>query len=460
MLEKDPCENGLQSFANAIRNGTHSIVDATQYYLQQIERLNPKLQAFEHVAAESALKAAEALDSLLQSGTDLGPLMGVPIGVKDIITVEGMPVLNGSYMQSAHFNGAEGTLIKKLKNSGCIVLGKTKTVEFALGATGINEARGTPWNPWDAQVHRIPGGSSSGSAVATASGLCAFALGTDTGGSIRIPASYNGLFGHKTTIGLWPTDGVFPLCPTLDSIGPICRSAEDALLIHRHLFDSAAPSNTSLNGLRIAKPQQVFFEALDYEVRQSFDAVEKLLIEAGATIEPLDLPETIERNEVFPYIVGAELIATLGAEAFEQARSQMDTVTAQRAAIGLTVSSEQYINAVRRHRQLQQIAAETFEHFDAWISPTVPMMPMSLDDIQHGGGAERSLLSSRNTQMANLYGLCAASLPMHHTVSAPLPTGFQIMMPAGQDTRLLQISMVVQQLLGPAPAADLQSFAS
>ncbi len=457
---RDPCKNGIEQFGASIRAGEFTIVEATKYYLQRIEKLNPRLQAFEYIATNEALAAAGALDNLLQSGTDLGPLMGVPIGVKDIITVAGMPVLNGSYLPSDHFNGEEGTLIKKLKANGCVILGKTKTVEFALGATGINEARGTPWNPWDAEHHRIPGGSSSGSAVATASGMCAFALGTDTGGSIRIPASYNGLFGHKTSMGLWPTDGVFPLCPTLDSIGPICRSAKDALLIHQQLFGGSNRPSATLNGVRLAKPQQVFFDALDTEVQLSFAATEKVLLAAGAEITEIDLPQSAERNDVFPYIVGAELIATLGAAEFEQARSQMDTVTAQRASVGLTVSAEKYINSVRRHRQLQQIAANTFDKFDAWISPTVPMLPMSVDHIQNGSGAERALLSSRNTQLGNLYGLCATSIPVQHTVDASLPAGFQFMMPAHQDHRLLQLSIELQKRLGIGPLPDVRPFES
>src|SRR3546814_99103 len=186
--------------------------------LARIAALNHRLQAFQVVDADRARQAARAVDELLAAGTDLGPLMGVPIAVKDIIAVEGLPTSNGSKLPSEHLTGPEGPLVGQLKAAGCVILGKTRTVEFALGATGVNEARGTPWNPWDATVHRFPGGSSSGSAVAVAAGLFGFALGTDTGGSIRIPARFCGLFGHTTTIGLWQTAGAFPLSPTSDPI--------------------------------------------------------------------------------------------------------------------------------------------------------------------------------------------------------------------------------------------------
>ena len=191
-LPADPFASGIAAFAEDLRAGRTSSVAATEACLERIAALNPKLDAFQLVDGTRARAAAAAIDALLAAGTDLGPLMGVPIGVKDIIAVEGLPTTNGSLYQTAHLNGPEGTIVQRLKEAGCVILGKTKTVEFALGATGVNEARGTPWNPWDSSIQRIPGGSSSGSAVATAAGLCAFALGTDTGGSVRIPACFTG----------------------------------------------------------------------------------------------------------------------------------------------------------------------------------------------------------------------------------------------------------------------------
>jgi aspartyl-tRNA(Asn)/glutamyl-tRNA(Gln) amidotransferase subunit A len=154
-------------------------------YLAGIEQLDPKLGAYGHVNATRALDAARALDDLLAAGVDLGPLMGVPVAVKDLFAVDGTPTTAGSDLDVAELIGSDGSFVKGLRRAGCVILGKTKTVEFAFGAVGTNSVRGTPWNPADAQVHRIPGGSSSGSAVAVAAGLCAFAIGTDTGGSVR-----------------------------------------------------------------------------------------------------------------------------------------------------------------------------------------------------------------------------------------------------------------------------------
>ncbi|MCP4249164.1 MAG: amidase, partial [bacterium] len=176
--------------------------------LARIEALEPRLGAFEYVAAEQALSTARALDELLAAGTDLGPLMGVPVAIKDLFAVDGMPTAAASNLDVTEVIGPEGDFVKTLKRAGCVILGKTKTDEFALGTLGFNPKRGTPWNPWDAKTHRAPGGSSSGSAVAAVAGLCAFAIGTDTGGSVRGPAAFCGAFGLKSTVGLWPTNGM------------------------------------------------------------------------------------------------------------------------------------------------------------------------------------------------------------------------------------------------------------
>ena len=271
MLETDYFSSGITAFGGRVRSGELNFEEATRACLSRIAQLEPHLQAFEIVDDVRALNAAKSLDQLLASGTDLGPLMGVCVAVKDIIAVDGLPTTNGSLYTSDHLTTDEGTLIKRLRAAGCVIIGKTKTVEFALGATGINEVRGTPWNPWDATQHRIPGGSSSGSAVAVAAGLCGFALGTDTGGSVRIPACYNGITGHKTTVDLWPTDGVFPLSATFDSIGPLCRNVEDASVIHSVVTGQEVQIETSLQGMRFGKPRDVFFDDLDTEVAAGFD---------------------------------------------------------------------------------------------------------------------------------------------------------------------------------------------
>ena len=457
-LNTDPYANGLAAFALEIRSGNLTIEDATKASLQRIEILDPPLKAFECVDYNCALKTATALDQLLGNGTDFGPLMGVIVAVKDIIAVDGMPTTNGSNYTAERLKYAEGHLIKKLRAAGAIIVGKTKTVEFALGPTGINTSRGTPWNPWDAVEHRIPGGSSSGSAVAVASGMCGFALGSDTGGSIRIPACYNGITGLKTTVGLWPTDGVFPLSETFDSIGPLCRRATDAQIIQQCVTGQSLLSAVSLKGLKFGIPRQVYFEDLDAQVQTAFEEALQKLKAAGVQLIEFDFPEAEERATLMTAIMGPEIIDALTVDGFNQAFDGMDPVTRARAALGLEVKGNEYVAAKKRVVELQKLAAEKSAATDAWITPTCLMLPPTLQEIKQSEAVEkRALLSSRNTQIANLLGMCATSLPLPTT--ANLPTGLQLMMAGGSDQRLLAVSVAVQDCLGIPPGPNLDRFA-
>ena len=456
-LPKDPFAQGLAAYAEDLRAGRTTATATVKACLSRISALDERLGAFEVVDSDRAMKAAKAVDGLLASGTDLGPLMGVPVGVKDIIALDGLPTTNGSLFPSDHLTGPEGTVMHRLKTAGCIPIGKTKTVEFALGATGVNEARGTPWNPWDAHTHRIPGGSSSGSAVATAAGLCGFALGTDTGGSVRIPACFTGLFGHKTTVGLWPTDGVFPLSPTLDSVGPLTRNAGDAALVHAVVTGEDIPVPMRPEGLRLGRPVNYFFEDLDDQVAGTMEAAVVALSAAGVEIVDIEIPEAAERAQLFPSIVPAELLARLTPDGFARARDKMDSVTAARAAHGLEVSAAEHVAAQYRRLELEQIAAVRFHELDGWIAPTCPFVPMPVDNLQHPEEAARALQSSRNTQPGNIFKLCAASLPIHQ-FGASLPVGLQLMAPGGDDGRLLSMAMGLESVLGTGRAPDLSGF--
>ena len=211
-LPPDPLANGIADFGAQLRAGKVTSENVTADYLRRIECLEPRLESFEQVDGDGALATARALDALLVAGTDLGPLMGVPVALKDIIAADGMPVTAGSNLDVSDLIGPEGRFVKELRRAGCVILGKTKTVEFAMGGAGTNYRRGTPWNPWDAEVPRAPGGSSSGSAVAMAAGLCGFSIGSDTGGSVRGPAGFCGVLGIRPTSGTWPLTVCSP-CP-------------------------------------------------------------------------------------------------------------------------------------------------------------------------------------------------------------------------------------------------------
>ena len=454
----DPLENGgIAGYAQDLRAGRITAAAATRAYLDRIEALDHKLGAFQHVAAEQAMAAAAAIDQLLAAGTDLGPLMGVPVGIKDIYAVEGMPTTNGSLYDASHITGPEGRFVHGLKQAGCVVLGKTKTVEYALGATGVNEARGTPWNPWDLETHRMPGGSSSGSGVATAAGMCAFAMGSDTGGSVRIPACFNGIFGHKTTIGLLPTDGIFPLSPTLDTVGPLTRSAADAAIIHAIVTGEDIPAAAPLAGLRLGRPTSFFFEDAEPEVLACVEAALASLVEAGVEIVDVDIPDAREREWLFPAICPPEFLAAIGENGFRQAEPNMDPTTAARAAKGFDVTGVEHAAAVIRHHELAAHADDAMDGLDAWVGPTCAFLPMSITDMHSSEAAAKSALGSRNTQPGNIFRQCAITTPVHQ-FGSPLPVGLQVMCRNGADAHALSIGMAIEAHFGPSARPDLSGI--
>jgi aspartyl-tRNA(Asn)/glutamyl-tRNA(Gln) amidotransferase subunit A len=337
-------------------------------------------------------------------------------------------------------------------------LGKAKTVEFALGAVGTNTVRGTPWNPCDAKVQRIPGGSSSGPAVAVAAGLCAFATGSDAGGSVRIPAGMCGIFGLKTTIGLWPLDGVFPLSPTFDTLGLLTRSAADAATVFFALSDEAAPLPATLAGLRFGRPARVFYEGLEEAVTTCMDTALAALQVAGATIVDIDVPEAAERTEVFPVILPVELLATLGRARFEEGRSRMDPVVAARMARVLDAPADHYIRLRNRQAELVQIGEAKMAGLDGWLTPTAAIRPVPVSDFDDMESGLRLAFSiTQDSQPVNLFGQCGVSLPIHH-LGSDLPVGLQIVCAPGEDRQLLAVACAVENLLGRPAAPDLSGF--
>ena len=219
MTNENPLEHvSLAQYAQDLRSGKRSVEATVDQYLKRISELNPKLDAITELDTVRALAAARGIDCLIAAGQDLGPLAGVPILVKDLFKIHGMKTTAGSRMNVDDLAPKEeGRFIQALRRAGCIILGKTRTTEFAMG--GFNLTHPLPWNPVDMDVKRMTGGSSHGSAVAMAAGLCAFSVGSDTGGSVRQPAPFTGTVGYKSHRHYWPTDGVFPMSPSLDSVG-------------------------------------------------------------------------------------------------------------------------------------------------------------------------------------------------------------------------------------------------
>lgn len=449
---------GLAAYGKALRSGRTTAVEAARAYLARIAAYDGKLGAYECLMPESALATAQAMDTLLATGTHLGPLMGVPIAVKDLFAVDGAPTNCGSVVDVSDLVGAEGTFVRMLRQAGCIILGKTKTVEFALGGHGTNWVRGTPVNPCDSATPRLPGGSSSGSAVAMAAGLCAVAIGSDTGGSVRGPAAWCGVFGLKTSVGLWPTDGVFPLSRLLDTIGPLTRTASDAAIFFATLTGSEVPLPAPADGLRLGKPTRTFFEDMDGTVAPCINAALDKLAAAGATLVDVEIPDCDEAQRVSAVLRSPELLASLGRERFLANRHKMDRHVAERTAAGLDTMADTWIRASRSQDRLRDEAARSMAGLDAWVTPTKQMVAPTLAECMDDDAWRRlAAPQSRNTRPNNAFGQCAAAVPIHG-LGADLPVSLQVVCNGGDDAKLLSIALTVEQVIGEAPSPDLSGF--
>ena len=488
-LPAAPAATGLQAAALALHDRRISAVELTQAALARIAALEPRLQAFMHLDAARAIAHAQAIDGLRAAGVDLGPLMGVPVAVKDLFSVDGMPTTAGSRLDVQELVPPQGSFVDALLRAGCVIVGKTRTTEFALG--GFNFDPPPPWNPCDTQQPRMTGGSSHGSAVAMAAGLAGFTVGSDTGGSVRWPAALCGVVGYKSSSSHWRGDGVFPLSPELDSIGLFTRSAHDAALVNAALMN-AAQMNTALmnasrgqllrpppavHALTFAVPTLHFMEQLDEPVLRCFEAAVSRLRVAGARIVNAETPEAGEIDEVFRSLVPADLLAFLGRDRVTAQMDRLDAVAAERLQAAFEARADGYSKMLARRRELQRLVAERSVGIDAWLTPTVPMLPQPTADFSSVAEvAAWNRRATRNTRPGNLFGQCGISLPIQHlgqehpdraagaalwgqSIGAALPVGLQLCAAPGHDEALLSLACAVEDLLGRPAEAVLDALA-
>lgn len=453
-IPHDPIEPlGLEGFAKAMRQGEITSEQAVQAYLERIEQLDPLVGAFERVEGEHALGVARAMDALLAAGVDLGPLMGLPISVKDIFVLDGQPPHAGSNLPlQKYYPSRDATFITALKEAGCVILGTTRMVEFALGITGHSMSRGTPWNPWDEHTHRLPGGSSSGAAVALSSGLCGLSIGTDTGGSVRVPAAMCGLFGLKTTAGLWPNDGAFPLDPQTDTIGLMTRTARDAQLAFNTLDLRLNPFSSRktrhFGNLTIGRPTRYMLDDLSSDVSQAFEQSLDALKEKSVDVISLDIPHVDGREQYFPIAMPAELLSWLGEETFQKHSALIDPTIRARIEKGLNIKAHEYLAASAARRAHVKEAEKLFDFVDLIVSPTTQDTAIPVKNLEDTGDAMRAAMGmTRNTQPANYFDWCAATIPVG-TDSKGLPLGFQLNAKGMTENDLLAMAVWIEEVIG------------
>lgn len=416
--------------------------------LERIVAKNATLDAFTHVDTQGALAAARAVDAYRAARVDLGPLMGVPVAMKDLYAVDGMPLTAGSRVDVADCAPNEGSIVRKLKRGGAIVVGKTRTTEFAFGT--FNPSHPTPRNPCDTVTHRMPGGSSSGSAVAQAAGLCRIAFGSDTGGSVRQPAALCGVAGFKPTVGRLPMDGVFPLSPTFDSPGWFAQDVRGLATVWQVLSGEPAARARPLDTLVLGRPAAHFFDDLDADVARAIDAAESALRTAGARIVPVTLPPLSDVDAAFGAYLAAELVAHLGRERVEANLERMDAVAAARIAPGLVLPAETFLRLRERFAALAAQAQVAMAAVDALLTPACPRIAPPVEAFRSpeaAGAWSRDAL--RLTRPGNLFGLCGVSVPVGH-LAGTLPVGLQLLARGGADAELLAIAAAVETAIGSA----------
>lgn len=413
-------------------------LDAAQKSASVFTKLYP---AAAHAAAAHA-------DAMQAAGvTALSPLAGLPVSIKDLVDVAGETTLAGStVLKDAAPALSDAPVVRRLRASGAAILGKTNMTEFAFSGVGLNPHYGTPVNPADLKVARIPGGSSSGAAVSVAAGMCVAGLGSDTGGSIRIPAALCGLVGFKPTARRVPTAGAVPLSTTLDTLCAMTRSVDDCILLDSIIADTPlAIPNLQLEGLRLALPGTMMLDALDANVAASFSAALSRLSAAGAKI--IDVPLT-QFDEL------AHLNKFSGAEAYAWHRGLLstreadyDARVAKRIKLGAALSAADYIDLHIRRRNWIARMEEQLASFDALIMPTVPIVAPPIAELEASEEAffQANALLLRNPSAINVLDGCAVSLPCH--AEDTLPVGLMVAGAAMSDGKILAIARVIEAAL-------------
>ncbi len=444
----------LLELQDALDNGTTTSVALTQAALDRINDTNGEGDStFTKVFSTQALAAAQASDILRAAGLARSPIEGLPISVKDLFDVAGETTTAGSIvLQGAPPAQENAVIIQRLVKAGAVIVGTTNMTEFAFSGLGINPHYGTPRNPWDRDVGRIPGGSSSGAGVSVADQMSVAAIGTDTGGSVRIPAAFCGITGFKPTANRIPSEGTLPLSISLDSTGPLaasvtCCAILDSILADEPLDGLQAPE---LRHLRFAVPADTVLDDADDHVRQAFKQALEQLRNAGATIETLDIPEFGQ----LPYInrLGGFVCAeawSVHRELLKDHADAYDPRVASRIARGKEQDAADYIELTQTRQDWIAAVEDRIQYYDAILLPTSPIVPPTISELQESDTAYFTAngLILRNPTLINFLDGCALSLPCHTAGTAPV--GLMVAGASGWDQHILNVGLAIESVLIP-----------
>lgn len=435
----------LQQLAADLAAGRATSRRLTEEALARIDDpMGEGKRAFIKVWRAQALAAADASDTLRKAGIVPSPLAGIPVSIKNLCDVAGETTLAGSKaLDDAPPAKADAPVVARLRAAGAVIVGSTNMSEFAFSGVGFNPHYGTPGNPADRA--RVPGGSSAGAAVSVGDRMAVAALGTDTGGSVRIPAAVCGIVGFKPTARRVPIDGVVPLSTSLDSIGPLANSVECCAIVDAVFAGEAiqVPSAAPLAGLRFAIPKHFVMDDLDPIVAKAFERACKALAAKGVKVEEIDLPQlnelvTLGARGTFAaaeaYAWHQKLIARRGAD--------YDQLVHPRIMRGKEMGAADYIDLLYARADLQKRVSAITANYDAVIMPTCAIVAPTLDEVSTPDGfTKKNILLLRNTTVGNFLDRCAISLPCH--AAGELPVGFMLMGEAMTDKRVLAMARSV-----------------
>ncbi|HEY2862226.1 MAG TPA: amidase [Casimicrobiaceae bacterium] len=447
----------LTELSRRLDAGETSSREIVSACLDRIAVLDGRLHAFIEVYREAALDGAKAADLERKAGMVRGPLHGLPIALKDLLHVSGRVTTAGSKTWHGRVAKETATAVERLLAAGMIPLGKTHMVEFAFGGWGRNEPMGAPWNPWDTRTHRVAGGSSSGSAVAVAAGLAPAAIGSDTGGSIRIPSALCGLTGLKPTYGTISLAGVVPLATTLDSLGPLARTVEDAALLTAAMagpdtrdaatlgvprldFAAVLAGAPDVRRLRItALPAEQLPADTLPDVARALQQAIAVLREQGALVDevrvPIDFEEVMVRNG---RIIAAEAWA-LHREYIEDPKLPIDPWVRKRTIGGKATSAADYIDELSHRRRAAAAFADWMQGRDILLTPTLPITATPVDEVD-----EVATPLATFTRIANYLGICGVSLPAGMSADG-LPVAVQLLGAPFAEAALVRAGRAFQQ---------------
>lgn len=450
-------EMSALALGQAIAEGRIDPVALAEHFLARIAERDPAHKIYLATTEARAKAEAEAARKRAKAGLRLSPLDGVPISWKDVYNLAGLATSHGSPLLANNVAERDAPLVVRASHGGLVSLGKTNCPDFCFAGIGINPHFGTPENPFDAKTPRVPGGSSSGAAVSIARGLAPLAMGSDTGGSIRIPAAWNGLVGLKTTFGLLPTEGMAPLSPTLDTAGPLARNVADANALFAILAGRPAAdlSGAALLRARIGVAKGVVWDGAEAHVAACVrEGIERLRA-AGAEIVEDEVPEFAEADALLkrygPYH-SAEAYALWG-ELVERDPSKVFRPVYERMRLGLSMNA---VDLERERIGLSRLSAQLhtrLAQYDALALPTVPISPPPIARLEDGGQAyiEANNACLRNTRLGNFLVTCAITLPCGRD-GLGLPTGLMLMARPCRENALLRLAAAAEKALGePGP---------